>query len=267
MGYHNKPGKHGKFETCPSAEVMKKIKAVWGDHYDYSKFVYMGARVKSIVICRVHGEFEVTPHHHYGDKVGCRWCAFERNFKCQTWTEEQFMDRVNRHHGVGEYSLVGKYTKSTEKCKMRHNKCGYEWMVHANSMMRGHGCRNCTKSRGENKIEKVLKEMGLVWRKDRAFDDLKNPKTRMPLYFDFCVETEVGIVCIEYDGEHHFKAIRFGGPECSEESVIKSFKNIKYRDKLKNEYCKTNKIPLIRIPYWKFNEIEKILPRKLKKFL
>ena len=35
------------------------------------------------------------------------------------------------------------------------------------------------------------------------------------------------------------------------------------RDGIKNNYCKNNNIPLLRIPYWEFNNIEKILENTL----
>ena len=49
-------------------------------------------------------------------------------------------------------------------------------------------------------------------------------------------------MCIEYDGIQHFKAIEcFGG--------IKSFKEQKIKDKIKNNFCISNNIKLIRIRY------------------
>ena len=47
---------------------------------------------------------------------------------------------------------------------------------------------------------------------------------------------------IEYDGIQHFKPGMFNGTE-------EDFVNTQIRDKQKNEYCKENGIPLIRIPY------------------
>lgn len=51
-------------------------------------------------------------------------------------------------------------------------------------------------------------------------------------------------MCIEYDGEQHFKPKkRFGGENGYNLTI--------YRDSIKNEFCKKNKIKLMRI---KFNE-------------
>ena len=37
------------------------------------------------------------------------------------------------------------------------------------------------------------------------------------------------------------------------------FKELQLKDSLKTQYCKDNGIQLLRIPYWEFNNIEKIL--------
>ena len=48
-------------------------------------------------------------------------------------------------------------------------------------------------------------------------------------------------ICIEFDGEQHFRSHYIWGEE--------SFKLTQIRDKIKNEYCKENNIKLIRIKY------------------
>ena len=60
-------------------------------------------------------------------------------------------------------------------------------------------------------------------------------------------------ICIEYDGEFHYKMI-MGYDE---------FINQKIRDTIKTVYCKENNIKLIIIPYWEFNNIENILIKEL----
>ena len=64
-------------------------------------------------------------------------------------------------------------------------------------------------------------------------------------------------MCIEYDGEQHFRPIRFKGMKIEDSDV--NFQIQKQRDLIKNKYCQDNNIILIRIPYWDFNNIETIL--------
>ena len=83
------------------------------------------------------------------------------------------------------------------------------------------------------------------------FDDCKNIRT---LPFDFYLPDYN--TCIEYDGELHYKAVDyFGGDE--------ALSNTQFRDDIKTQYCLNNNIRLIRIPYWEFNNIDKILSETL----
>ena len=63
-------------------------------------------------------------------------------------------------------------------------------------------------------------------------------------------------LCIEFDGEQHFKSIKHFGGE-------KRLSIQKIKDNIKTEYCKNNNIKLLRIPYYDFNNIEKILEKIL----
>lgn len=62
-------------------------------------------------------------------------------------------------------------------------------------------------------------------------------------------------IWIEYDGEFHYQELYKGD---SHDILVK-------HDKLKNEYAKKNNWKLIRIPYWDYDDIEKILNKELNK--
>jgi hypothetical protein len=60
------------------------------------------------------------------------------------------------------------------------------------------------------------------------------------LSFDFYLPNER--ICIEYNGQQHYKSCDiFGGEEGFEKQQI--------RDNIKRQYCKDNGIKLIEIPY------------------
>lgn len=67
---------------------------------------------------------------------------------------------------------------------------------------------------------------------------------------------------IEYDGEQHYKPVRFFGNEEDAENV---FKRTQEHDKIKNQYCKDNNINLLRIPYWETKNIETIISNHLQR--
>jgi hypothetical protein len=68
--------------------------------------------------------------------------------------------------------------------------------------------------------------------------------------FDFYVNNKY---LIEYDGEQHFAPCRFGS--IPQEEAEQRFKKQQEYDKLKNQWCKEHKIPLIRIPYTHYNDL------------
>lgn len=106
----------------------------------------------------------------------------------------------------------------------------------------------CLVSIGEEKLQKILTEIGIKYERQKTFKDLKNPKTNRALKFDFYLPDYN--CCIEYDGKSHYESN--GGWNTEE-----NFQKVKYRDSIKNSYCEKNNILLIRIPYFDLDNIDK----------
>lgn len=98
----------------------------------------------------------------------------------------------------------------------------------------------CITSVGEMKIADLLRKNNIPFKKQMSYPDLLSDKGHR-LRFDFYIKNSNYL--IEFDGEYHFKCSN--RIWCTENHVNKT----KYHDKLKNEYCLKNNIPLIRIPY------------------
>jgi len=95
-----------------------------------------------------------------------------------------------------------------------------------------------------------------------TFDDCVNPLTSYKFRFDFYFPNYN--CCIEYDGEQHFKPVEYWGGE-------RGFEEQQYKDKLKNNYCLSHSIRLVRIPYTEydnltFSYIQDILDKKDNRF-
>lgn len=87
-------------------------------------------------------------------------------------------------------------------------------------------------------------------------------KRKLP--FDFFL-SDYNIL-IEVDGEQHFYPINFGGRKHSEDDVMQQFETILRHDAIKTKYAEDNHIPLIRIPYYLFDEnLEDYLINEIKK--
>ena len=99
-------------------------------------------------------------------------------------------------------------------------------------------------SRGEIKIEEILRENGLPFIQEYSFPDLLS-FTHHPLRFDFAVFDEGGDLdfLIEFQGIQHYEAkSKFGG--------MQGLRKQQLNDMRKRVYCKEHNIKLVLIPYW-----------------
>lgn len=110
-------------------------------------------------------------------------------------------------------------------------------------------------SKGEEKVEKLLRAGHIYFKREVSFPDLKSLRGNL-LRFDFAIYKNGKLVClIEYDGEQHFHRV----PHF--QKTIMEFKQTQEWDRRKNAYCLRKGIPLIRIPYWDYDNLtlQKIL--------
>lgn len=110
-------------------------------------------------------------------------------------------------------------------------------------------------SKGEEKIAKILKANKIPFKQEVSFKDLKSLRGNL-LRFDFAIFSKGKIVAlIEFDGEQHFHQV----PHF--QKTVFEFRQTQEWDRRKNAYCLKKNIPLIRIPYWDYENltIEKIL--------
>jgi hypothetical protein len=132
---------------------------------------------------------------------------------------------------------------------------GHEWESKINGRTsRGDGCPRCSESKGEKKVSEILNKYKLFFLQQVKLLDCRN---KQALIFDFVVLYKTKVFFIEYDGEQHFKPVRFRG--ISKEKAKTLFEKTKIRDKIKDEYCNKENVLLVRIPYFKFDQIEEII--------
>ncbi len=240
---------HGEFEQAPiehlrgkgckrcsgntrltTNKFIKISKSIHGDKYDYTNTVYKNNKSKVSIICEEHGEFKQRPDSHVSGR-GCIKCSG----RCQLTTEE-FIDKAFEVHGeTYDYSKVN-YYKTDNKVEIICSSHG-SFMQTPNHHLLGSGCPTCNLSKGELLISKILKEHGINYESQKTFAGCKDKRL---LHFDFYLPEHN--LCIEYDGEQHFKSFNYFGGALKLEKT-------KNRDKIKTEYCHKNNIRLLRIRY------------------
>lgn len=93
-------------------------------------------------------------------------------------------------------------------------------------------------SRGNVKISEILDEANINYEIEKKFDTCKD-QTYLP--FDFYIDNKY---LIEYDGIQHF-----------DKDTILDYEYTHKHDLMKNQWCKENNIPLIRIPYTHYDNL------------
>ena len=113
-------------------------------------------------------------------------------------------------------------------------------------------------SKPEDTIALLLKKNKIPFEREKTFTDLRKNKYR----FDFYLPNYKGKeILLEYDGEEHFYFIKYF------HKSLQNFKAAKERDRIKNSFSLARGIPLYRIPYFEFKNIEKVEDLFNKNFL
>ena len=199
-----------------------------------------------------HGSYEVNCSK-FTDKTRCPNCYNQKISVYDSFGYHHF-DKVLSWHPDNEISPFRVSPRSGVKYKFICKKCEDFFETSLDSVVSSPGmrCPKCRMSKGEGRIDDWLIKEGIIYVHDEPyFKDLISSLGN-PLRPDFILPKHK--IWIEYDGEFHFEDIYKNG----------SINLLKYRDKLKDEYAKKHGWKMIRIPYWDFDNIEKILEREIK---
>ena len=224
--------------------INKKIKEIDCSLY-VVEFKYVGKRNSVIKMkCKICGKETIRNYWrfiHSGGKCECQ-------HQLKKWTNERCIEFIKDADINDEYEFI---KCNTGKCiTIKHKLCGCEfdrasWNIKDNGLK----CPECypLESLGEKNIENYLISNNINFEKQKRFKECKNIRT---LPFDFYLPKYN--ILIEFDGEQHFKPINHLGGE-------KHYKNTIRNDEIKNKFCKSNNIQLLRIPYYNINNIDIII--------
>lgn len=176
-------------------------------------------------------------------------------------TLEEFIERANKVHGIGtyDYSKVNYVNMNTEviiTC-LKHG----DFPQKPDNHLSGEGCPKCNNYKGEIAIRKFLTECKIEFEEQKKFDDCKD-KRQLP--FDFYIPFYN--LCIEFDGEGHFKPIK-RSKEMTDKQAEENLNYVQRHDEIKTNYCKNNGIKLLRLKNYKTieKELEKYFQINLQK--
>ncbi|MFW6047524.1 MAG: DUF2726 domain-containing protein [Candidatus Woesearchaeota archaeon] len=234
-------------------EFKEDLKKINNDKYNFLG-EYVNRQTYIRTECRKCGCIWFPRPSHLLNGHGCPRCA-----KVKRKTTEEFKIEIKELYG-DEYILMDKYNGCKENVTLKHSECGKEFTITPDNFIQGGSCTHCKSSKGEEKISKYLLKRKIKYNMEYTFADCVSDLGRL-LRFDFAIfDNQDNLFClIEYDGIFHYEIIKGMTTE-------KRLKEQQKNDKIKNQYCEKNNIPLLRIPYWNFDNINEILDKYFENF-
>jgi hypothetical protein len=223
-------------------EFVTEFYAKFGNEYTILG-TYIKDTVKIKIKCNACDyEYFVFPSSMTRRGTGCKECHLLSTWKTDDQFRKEVFDLVE-----DEYAPLDEYKGFHEGIEWLHVPCKSKFTASpASFISSGKRCSSCHSSKGEEKIHQFLNGLNLSFTTEKTFEKLKDiNKLRCDFYIGNCI-------LVEYDGEQHFQPIDYFGGD-------KGFQRTKSRDIIKNNYCIENDIPLVRIPFWEFHNIDKIL--------
>ena len=227
-------------------------------------FIYMGCdydnqedtsnKVNIHVICPKHIEKGIQKMKYDNLKRNTGKCIY-----CMGHgrTKDDLQNELDEQHGLVDILTYTQYSDPiTARCKV----CGYIWDTTGPSLINGHRCPRCVRSKFEIEISKILDKYGYNYEFQYAIAACRDIN---PLPFDFYL-LDYNIL-IEADGEGHYKPIRRGSMTIEEAEM--QLEVVRKHDCMKTQYCIDNNIRLIRIPYWERKNAERFLLNELNNII
>jgi len=191
---------------------------------------------------------------------GCTKCSHFESRKNLRKTKEQFLKEFKdkQPHNYKTIEVIGEYMSLNTKIEAICKIDGHEWSPTPEKLLLGRGCPKCRASHGEKVIDYLLKEKDVKNKPQKTFKDLIGLGGSV-LRFDFAIKQKNNIIgLIEYNGQQHYSPTWFANKRTKDEREA-SFKIQQVHDNYKIEYSIKNKIPLLIIPYWYYDDYRKII--------
>lgn len=236
--------KNGKYKILQTEEDVKKYIQNSGNELLSN---YINSATKMKIKCGKSG------HIFYMD-----WNKYRLGRRCKECNKEHMSEKFRTEYNEikryiedkGDTLISDKYINCNIPIEIKCGKCGGNFTKAFQAYKDSRGCRKCNpSSKGESIIIEYLNNIGLPYIPEAKFENCIYINS---MRFDFYIP--IFNLCIEFDGIQHYKPVDyFGG--------TRAFEETKKRDELKNKFCETNNINLLRISYLDIDNVGKILDK------
>jgi hypothetical protein len=138
------------------SDFVKNAQEKHGNKYSYTKTRYLSAVTKVSITCKVHGDFEQTPHSHLQGS-GCPQCGHVASSKARSSTLDKFIRRATitheRRYSYSNAIYINDCTKLFITCP-EHG----DFEQTPNNHLKGQGCPECGRGTAEASRRSNLEE-------------------------------------------------------------------------------------------------------------
>ena len=139
-----------KRQNYTQAEIIERLRSIFGERYSYDKVEYRAMKVPITLVCHEkdsdgveHGEFSMRPDNIFSGKQGCPKCYDDRRSRLQRKPIEIFIEEANKvHGGLYEYHKVDYINTNSKVCIVCPTH-GDFWQTPSNHL-KGKGCPYCS---------------------------------------------------------------------------------------------------------------------------
>lgn len=171
---------------------------------------------------------------------------------CGCYKKEQVSKRAEKNYVGKTFHYITILNREDQKnlngesvWKCLCNLCGKEFFLTTSHLKDQISCGCLKQSYGVSIICSILKSQNIEFETEKTFETCNFKDSGRKARFDFYIQNKY---LIEFDGQQHYTSSSGWNTE-------ENLKKTQERDQYKNQWCKENNIPLIRIPYWKINDL------------
>lgn len=244
--------KMAEYYGCSSTAILNKAKKI-GYNVNSSKEYKLSEEDKKNIIA----SYNTMTSGELAKKYNV-----SRGMITKIWYDNHLSGKIVENPSTTEKDITGqKFGKWTVLYKTNKRnaggiiywhcrcECGVERDVLGSSLRNGYSL-SCglhpNISKGNYKIAELLRAANIPFESEKTFSTCKDKKE---LPFDFYVNNQY---LIEYDGFQHFEESR---EKTQEIGLGFDYDYTHKHDLMKNQWCKENGIPLIRIPYIHYDNL------------